>query len=71
MSERAKEAHAQPATREVVWKLWGWPLVLGLLTVVGLISALFSDGGAGDWLAWLTLGVPAAGCLWWSWMRRR
>ncbi len=24
--------------------IWGWPLVLGILTAVGLVAALFSDG---------------------------
>ena len=50
--------------------LWGWPLVLGVLTAVGLISALFSDGGFGDMLAWATLGIPTAVCIWFGWMRR-
>ena len=56
--------------RSTFWRLWGWPLVLGVLTAVGLVSALFSDGGWGDWLAWLTLGIPAAGCIWWGWLRK-
>jgi hypothetical protein len=44
------------------WRLWGWPLALGLMTAVGLVSALFSDGGLGDALAWVTLGVPVGVC---------
>jgi hypothetical protein len=36
---------------------------MGVLTTVGLISALFSDGGAGDMLAWVTLGIPLAVCV--------
>lgn len=50
--------------RHAFWRLWGWPLLMGVLTTVGLISALFSDGGAGDILAWATLGVPVAVCAW-------
>ena len=57
--------------RHAFWRLWGWPLVMGLLTTVGLISALFSDGGAGDMLAWLTLGIPVAVCIWFGWGRKR
>lgn len=70
MSARPSPAAASD-TRSAFWRLWGWPLALGLLTAVGLVSALFSDGGVGDWLAWLTLGVPTVGCLWWGWLRRR
>lgn len=55
--------------RAAFWRLWRWPLALGLLTALGLVSALFSDGGAGDWLAWVALGVPAVGCVWWGWRR--
>jgi len=49
--------------------LWFWPIVMGVLTTVGLISALFSDGGAGDMLAWVTLGIPVAVCAWFGWRR--
>lgn len=55
--------------RHAFWHLWGWPLVMGVLTTVGLISALFSDGGAGDMLAWVTLGIPVAVCGWFGWRR--
>jgi hypothetical protein len=49
--------------------MWGWPIVLGLLTAFGLISALFSDGGWGDKLAWVALGIPVAVCAWYGWRR--
>jgi hypothetical protein len=51
-------------------RLWGLPLVMGLLTSVGLVSALFSDGGAGDVIAWVALGIPVAACAWFGWGRR-
>jgi len=51
--------------------LWGWPIAMGVLTAIGLVSALFSDGGFGDMLAWVTLGIPAAVCLWFGWLRGR
>ena len=56
--------------RHLFWALWGWPIAMGLLTRVGLVSALFSDGGFGDMLAWLTLGIPTAACIWFGWLRR-
>ncbi len=52
--------------RHAFWRLWGWPIVLGVLTSVGLVSALFSDGGMGDMLAWLTLGIPVAVGIWFA-----
>ncbi|GGC62836.1 hypothetical protein [Undibacterium terreum] len=46
-------------------RLWGWPIALGILTVIGLISALLGDG-AWDYLSALTLGVPVAVGGWYS-----
>ena len=51
--------------------MWGWPIAMGVLTAIGLVSALFSDGGFGDMLAWVTLGIPVAACIWFGWLRRR
>ena len=46
--------------------LWGWPIVLGLLTASGLATALVSDTW-GDWWAWVGLGVPVAVMGWFTW----
>lgn len=51
--------------------IWGWPVLIGVLTGIGLISALFSDGGFGDLLAGLCLAVPVAVGLWFGWLRRK
>ena len=56
--------------RHSFWHMWGWPIVLGVLTTVGLISALFSEGGLGDMVAWFALGIPVAVCGWYGWRRR-
>lgn len=50
-------------------RLWGWPLLLALLTVSGLASALFSDSWGDAW-SWLALGGPLA-VLAWCWTRPR
>jgi hypothetical protein len=50
-------------------RLWGWPLLLGVSTTLGLISALFSDGGLGDVVAWVALGAPVAVGAWFGWRR--
>jgi hypothetical protein len=50
-------------------RLWGWPIVLGLLTTLGLASALLGDG-AWDALSWAALGVPVAVSFWYG-LRRK
>ena len=50
--------------------IWVWPLALGTLTSVGLVAALFSDGGFGDLLAGICLAVPVIACLWCGWLKR-
>jgi len=37
------------------WRIFRWPLVIGLASVVGLVAALVGDGPY-DLLSWLTLG---------------
>jgi len=51
-------------------RLWGWPLVLGVLTASGLISALVSEHWGDAW-SWLALGVPVAVMAWHGLRRRR
>jgi hypothetical protein len=60
-----KQAHA----KQRFLALWGWPIVLGVLTAVGLVSALFSDGGLGDMLSGICLGIPTAVGIWFSFAR--
>jgi hypothetical protein len=45
------------------------PLVLGLSSTVGLVSALLADG-VWDGLSWVALGAPVAVVLW-AWRYRR
>ncbi|WP_394781940.1 hypothetical protein [Undibacterium sp.] len=46
-------------------RLWGWPIALGMLTIIGLVSALLGDG-IWDYLSALSLGVPVAVGGWYS-----
>ncbi len=46
------------------WAIWRWPLGIGMLTGVGLVAALFSDGGWGDHLAAACLAVPVTAAAW-------
>lgn len=50
------------------FRLWGWPIFLGLLTASGLLTALLSDTWGDAW-SWVGLGVPAAVMCWYSWRR--
>lgn len=52
------------------WAIWRWPVVLAVLTTLGLVAGLFSDGGFGDVLAAICLAVPTAVGLWWGWGKR-
>lgn len=38
-------------------RIWLWPVLIAILSAVGLIAGLVSEG-AGDWLNWLALSVP-------------
>lgn len=51
-------------------RLWGWPLVLGLLTASGLASALVSDQWGDPW-SWLALGIPVIVMAWFGWRREK
>ncbi|WP_254412603.1 DUF4925 domain-containing protein [Dyadobacter diqingensis] len=43
--------------QNVFWKVWQIPLLLSVLSLIGLISALTGDE-FWDLLSWLTLGIP-------------
>jgi hypothetical protein len=55
VSERARTAG----------QIFQMPLILALLSSVGLASALLGDG-VWDALSWLTLGVPVLAVVWFS-----
>ncbi len=44
-------------------RLWGAPILLGILTLIGLLSALLGDG-MWDVLSALTLGIPVVVTIW-------
>jgi hypothetical protein len=49
--------------KSTFWKVWGIPIVIGILSGIGLLSALTGDGFY-DLLSWLTLGVPVVATVW-------
>jgi hypothetical protein len=53
------------------WRaVYGGPLVLGALSVAGLLSALLSEG-PGRYFSWLALGAPVAITAWFFARRKR
>ncbi|MDN4038095.1 hypothetical protein [Massilia sp. YIM B02443] len=50
-------------------QIWGAPIVLAILTTIGLISALLGDG-VWDLVSAVTLGIPALLCFWYG-LRRQ
>ncbi|WP_332823309.1 hypothetical protein [Stutzerimonas kunmingensis] len=40
-------------------RIWLWPVLIGVLSTLGLIAGLVSEG-TGDWLSWLALAAPVA-----------
>ncbi|MFV0455838.1 MAG: hypothetical protein ACK5NQ_12765 [Pseudomonas sp.] len=52
--------------RHGLWMIFRWPLLLALLSSLGLISALLEDG-VYDLVSWLSLGIPLLliGWVWW------
>jgi hypothetical protein len=53
----------RPARRHSLWRVFAMPLVIALLSSIGLVSALTGDG-IGDVIAWLTLAVPVVVTVW-------
>ena len=44
-------------------RLFGAPLLIALVSLVGLVSALMGDGVA-DWISWAGLAIPVAVIVW-------
>lgn len=49
------------AKHRTIWQIFAIPLLIGMLSVVGLVSALVGDG-IWDGLSWLLLFVPIIIC---------
>lgn len=64
-SEASVANKPQRSGRLSSWQVWGAPLVLGVLCVLGLTTALVSDA-AGDIVAWLSLSIPVIVVGWYS-----
>ena len=50
--------------------IWKYPLLLALLTLIGLLSALLGTG-AWHWLSWVALAIPLVLAVRFSLARKR
>ena len=50
-------------TQLSISQIWGMPLLMGILSAVGLLSALLGDG-VWDMLSWIALVIPVTVILW-------
>jgi hypothetical protein len=62
MSDRTRPRYAAR-------QIFAAPIVLGLLSGVGLVTALVGDG-PWDAVSWLGLGLPVVVCVWYGWLRK-
>lgn len=40
------------------WATWRWPLAIGIVTLCGLLAALFAGGAIGMIAGWVGVGCP-------------
>ncbi|HEY9280256.1 MAG TPA: hypothetical protein VIP51_09315 [Eoetvoesiella sp.] len=53
-----------------IWRLWGAPAVLGVLTCFGLLAALLGVD-IWHWMAWVALAAPVVAGVWFWVLPRR
>lgn len=58
------------SARLMAGQIWGMPVLLGAISLVGLLSALLGDGGW-DVVSGLVLGLPNGMILWYVVRSRR
>jgi hypothetical protein len=52
------------------WSVYGGPLLIGLLSIAGLLTALLSEG-AGRYFSWIAVGAPVVVTAWFFARRKR
>jgi hypothetical protein len=53
------------------WRaVYGGPLLIGVLSIAGLLTALLSEG-FGRYFSWIALGIPVAATVWFFARRKR
>ena len=59
----APSAQAADNVPRNAWRIFRWPIAIGVVTIVGLIAALVGDGWH-DVVSWLALAVPVVVAAW-------
>ncbi len=59
---------ARKPNQRALRQVFAMPLLLALISIVGLVAALTGDGFR-DTLSWVALGVPVLVAIW-AWRRR-
>ncbi len=49
--------------KSTFWKVWGIPVIIGIFSLIGLLTALVGDG-LYDLLSWILLGIPVLIIIW-------
>jgi hypothetical protein len=62
-SDRAIVVSEVPQHRASWWRVFGAPIVIGVLSLAGLLSALLA-GDPGRYFAWFGVGLPIAIAAW-------
>jgi len=68
MSAVDPDVPSRRRARRSALRIWAWPLVLGVLSLSGLLTALVSETW-GDFWSWFSLGIPLAVMAWYGWLR--
>ena len=56
--------------KNTFWKVWGTPVFIGILSGIGLLSALTGDGFY-DLVSWFALGIPVVVTIWFLVKRKK
>ena len=54
---------SKPAHYQTLWTIFRWPLILGVLSLIGLVGALLTDG-AWDWIFAALVATCVAAIVW-------
>lgn len=60
-----RRADRHQTRRHGLWRVFRWPLLIGMASVAGLVSALVGDG-VWDAVSWAALSLPLVIGLWFT-----
>jgi hypothetical protein len=57
-AQKAAPAPRSQRARRTFWQIFGAPIVLGIISTIGLVIALVGTGTLYDAVSWITLSIP-------------